>query len=326
MVMENREDLIVGVDIGGTKVAAGLVNGRGEILSRTRTSMNATGDAAQGLAAVSEAIGSLFPGDTGAMGIKAIQAIGICAPGPLNPITGVILNPPNLRCWHNYPLAAEMKKLYGVPVEVENDANAAALAEVKWGSGRGYRNVFYATIGTGIGTGIIFDGKIYHGRTGAAGEGGHMGIDSHGPVCACGKRGCIETLAAGPGIARRARQRLAEKRTSVLLELAGGDVEKVNSQMVAQAASMGDAVAAEVMSETLDLLAYWLGNIVDLLEPDIIVMGGGVSSMLAPHLEEIRQRWRGACLNPAALEIPLVIAKYGEDAGIAGAASLAPNA
>lgn len=230
--------------------------------------------------------------------------------------------PPNLASWHNYPLADEMNRLYNVQVKIDNDANAAALAEAKWGAGRGYRNIFYASIGTGIGTGIIFDGRIYHGRTGAAAEGGHVGIDSKGPLCNCGKRGCIETLAAGPAIARRARQKLSEHPRSLLHELAGGDPQAITSQMVAKAYASGDEAAKEVMRETLDLLAYWLGNIIDLLEPDVIVIGGGVSMMLAPFLNEIRYRWKGACINPAPLEIPLVLAHYGEDAGIAGAAAL----
>jgi len=317
--MKNEPRIVVGVDIGGTKVAAGLVNAAGEILARSKTPMLTTGTPSNGLAAVSTAISGLFP-DTPAQ--NQIAAIGICAPGPLNPKTGVIINPPNLTIWHNYPLADEMRRVYNVPVQVDNDANAAALAEAKWGAGRGYRNLFYATVGTGIGTGIILDGRIFHGKTGAAAEGGHLGIDCNGPVCNCGKRGCIETLAAGPAIARRARLKLAQNPNSVLWEMAGGKIQAVSSEMVGRALAMNDPVAKEVMRETLDLLAYWLGSIIDLLEPDAIVMGGGVSSLLAPFLDEIRERWRGACINPNPLDTPLVLAHYGEDAGIAGAAAL----
>jgi glucokinase len=311
------EKFIVGVDIGGTKVAAGLVNARGEIVGRTRTPMVSTDDAATGLAAVTTAIREVLKTAQGQAG-----AIGICSPGPLDPKTGVVINPPNLPCWRNFPLAAEVGRTFSVPVKVDNDANAAGLAEVLWGAGRGHRNVFYATLGTGIGTGIILDGKIYHGRTGAAGEGGHMGIDIDGPLCLCGKRGCIEFLASGTAIARRARQKLAENPTSALLEMAGGDANGVTSEMVGKACQAGDAVAKDVIKETLDVVAFWLGNIVDLLEPDVIIMGGGVSSMLAPFLDEIRQRWNGAVLNPWPDKIPLVLARYGEDAGIAGAAAL----
>jgi glucokinase len=240
----------------------------------------------------------------------------------LNPTTGVIINPPNLPIWHNYPLAEEMRRAYKVPIRVDNDANAAALAEAKWGAGRGYRNIFYATVGTGIGTGIILDGRIFHGKTGAAAEGGHLGIDYNGPLCNCGKHGCIETLAAGPAIARRARHKLEQNPKSVLWEMAGGDIQAVSSEMVGRAHALNDPVAKEVMRETLDLLAYWLGSIIDLLEPDAIVIGGGVSSLLAPFLDEIRERWRGACINPCPLDITLLLAHYGEDAGIAGAAAL----
>jgi glucokinase len=307
------------VDIGGTKVAAGLVNAEGKILTQSRNPMLTTGAPADGLTAVATAIRSLFPEG---LSQNQIKAIGICAPGPLNPKTGVVINPPNLPIWHNYPLAEEMRRLYSVPVRVDNDANAAALAEAKWGAGRAYRNFFYATVGTGIGTGIILDGRIFHGKTGAAAEGGHLGIDYNGPVCNCGKRGCIETLAAGPAIARRARQKLEKNPNSVLWEMTGGDIQAVSSEMVGRALAVNDPVAKEVMRETLDLLAYWLGSIIDLLEPEAIVIGGGVSSLLAPFLDETRERWRGALINPHPLDIPLVLAHYGEDAGIAGAAAL----
>lgn len=314
-----QDHLVVGVDVGGTKVAAGLVDCSGKIHAQSRMPMVAS-DAALGLAAVAAVIDEL---QRMSPGRDRIRPIGICAPGPLNPITGMIINPPNLPGWHKYPLADEIRRLYpGAKVKIDNDANAAALAEAKWGAGRGYPNVFYATIGTGIGTGIVFDGIVYHGRTGSATEGGHLGIDPRGPLCPCGKRGCIEVLAAGPAIARRAREKLAKCPKSVLLEMAGGNAQAITSEMVAKAYWAGDSAAKEVMVETLDLLAYWLGNVVDLVEPDVIVIGGGVSSMLAPFLDEIRSRWVGACLNPYPQDIPLVLAHYKEDAGIAGAAAL----
>jgi glucokinase len=314
-----QDNLVLGVDVGGTKVAAGLVDPAGKIHAQSRTPMVAN-DAARGLAAVAAAINELYQSSPSQNGIRPI---GICAPGPLNPTTGMIINPPNLPAWHQFPLADEVRRLYpGATVKIDNDANAAALAEAKWGAGRGYPNVFYATIGTGIGTGIVFDGFVYHGRTGSATEGGHLGIDPRGPLCPCGKRGCIEVLAAGPAIARRAREKLCHGAKSLLLEMAGGNAQSITSEMVGKAYWANDVVAKEVMKETLDLLAYWLGNVVDLVEPDVIVIGGGVSSMLAPFLDEIRGRWTGACLNPYPQDIPLVLAHYKEDAGIAGAAAL----
>src|SRR5271165_6525882 len=278
---------LIGVDIGGTKVAAGLVNAAGEITFQTRTPM-VSNDAAAGLAAVVSAIDSVRADSNSHS--NPIAGIGICAPGPLDPRTGIVINPPNLPGWRNFPLAAEISKAYCIPVRVDNDGNAAALAEALWGAGRGYRSVFCATIGTGIGTGIVFDGRIYHGRTGAAAEGGHNTIDYHGPRCGCGKLGCIEILASGPAIARRASEKIAKSgKASTILDLAGGRVDRITSEMVGKAYAAGDVLAKEVLQETAELLTVWLGNIVDLLEPDVMIIGGGAGAMLRPFFGEIEE-------------------------------------
>src|ERR1017187_3677474 len=156
-----RDGLVIGVDVGGTKIAAGLVDQHGQITSQTRAPRASTSTAAAGLASVILAIDELFVNDPKTKG--RIRGIGICAPGPLDPTTGVIINPPNVPCWRDFPLAEKVSENYEVPVRVDNDANAAALAETRWGAGSGYRNLFYATIGTGIGTGIVFDGHVHHG-------------------------------------------------------------------------------------------------------------------------------------------------------------------
>ena len=315
MIEPKAKAPVLGVDVGGTKVAVGLVDREGKILSQSRKPMVATGTADAGLQAVIGAIDSLaVPG--------GVHSIGICAPGPLDPKTGVVLNPPNLPCWRNFPLVDRIVQKYQVPVKVDNDANVAALAETIWGAARGYRYVFYATIGTGIGTGIVFDGRVYHGNTGSAGEGGHVSIDYRGPLCPCGKRGCIEVLAAGPAIGARARAKLASGARSSILDLAKGDVATVTSESVAKAYASGDPLAKEILLETVEVLTPWLGNIVDLLDPDVLVMGGGVAAMLKPFFDEIKNRLPAWCVNPRASEIPLVMAHYGADAGIAGGAAL----
>jgi glucokinase len=316
-----RADFTLGVDVGGTKVAAGLVDARGTILFQTRVTMPAREDAAAGFAAVEHAINAVFAAQPQAR--ATVTGIGICAPGPLDPIRGVVLNPPNLPCWRNFPLAAEVQRAFHVCVKVDNDANAAALAEAAWGAGVGFRNVLYATLGTGIGTGIIFDRRIYHGRTGSAAEGGHVSIDYNGPRCGCGKRGCIEALCSGPAIAQRARTRLAESNApSRMRELAGGNLEKLTAETVAEAFREGDALAREVLEATADLLTVWLGNLIDLLEPDVIVFGGGVAQLMSeffPRMQTELPKWS---INSRCCEIPLLLAKYGSDAGIAGAAAL----
>ena len=309
---------ILGVDIGGTKVAVGLVDHDGTILTQGRKPMVANGSAEAGFEAVVAAIDFLTSAAP-----DGIHSIGICAPGPLDPKTGVVLNPPNVPCWRNFPLAEKIVAQYHVPVKVDNDANAAALAETRWGAARGFHYVFYATIGTGIGTGIVLDGRIYHGHSGSAGEGGHMSIDYRGPVCGCGKHGCIEALAAGPAIGGRARAKLAEgNSSSAILDLAGGNIATVASEHVGRAFAAGDPLAREILQETVELLAPWLGNVVDLLDPDVLVIGGGVASMLKPFFADLKQLLPRWCVNPRVSEIPLVMAHYGADAGIAGGAAL----
>jgi glucokinase len=312
-----QKNLFVGVDVGGTKVAAGLVNSNGEILWHTRVPMISNSSPEEGLNAVLSAISQ-----TTSQSANAITGIGICAPGPLDPRSGVILNPPNVPCWRNFPLAEAVRKVQSVPVKVDNDANAAALAEARWGAARGHTNVFYATIGTGIGTGIVFDGKIYHGRTGSAGEGGHVSIDYRGPACRCGKPGCIEILASGTAIASRARDEIREGRKSSMLEFAGGDLEAITGEVVGKASETGDPLAREILSDTIEMLALWLSNMVDLFDPEIIVIGGGAAAMLRPFFVQLRQRVPKYAVNPWASEVPIVEARYGADAGIAGGAAL----
>jgi glucokinase len=325
MAQTDTSARVIGVDVGGTKVAAGFVDPQGEIHEHTRVAMNSHGTAAEGFAAVTAAIDELRKLVPGASGVAT--RIGICAPGPLDPHTGVVLNPPNVPCWRNFPLAAEVTRRYGGSVKVENDAKAAGLAEALWGAGRGYRHVFYTCIGTGFGAGILIDGRIYHGRTGAAAEAGHVTIDYHGARCGCGKKGCIEALASGTAIGKKARAKLAEaaERKSKMFDLAGGDVNAVTSEIVAQAHATGDALANEILLETVEVLTVWLGNMVDLLEPDVIIIGGGVATMLSPFFGEIRKRLPDWCLNSRCLEIPLVTARYGTHSGIAGGAALCVN-
>jgi glucokinase len=320
--MKSIEPLYLGVDVGGTKVAAGLVTPRGEILSKIRLPMSSREDGAAGLRSVEKAIDEALDAEPARK--TSVAGIGIVTPGPVDPLKGIVVNPGNLPCWRNYPLAAEIKKSRGLPTILDNDANAAALAEARWGAGAGYPTVFYVTIGTGIGTGLVLDGCIYHGRTGAAGEGGHVSIDYRGPVCPCGKRGCIEALAAGPAVACRARERLQAGgiECGAMLALAGGGPAAVTAEMVAKAWRDGDALATAILEETADLLAIWLGNMIDLFDPHVIVVGGGMSDLIAGWFGRIREQVPKWSVNSRCGEIPLIRAHYGEESGIAGAAAL----
>lgn len=320
--MDVSDKLVLGVDIGGTKVAAGLVNGAGEIVAKTRVPMHVAGTASQALDCVYQAIDkglALSPAK------EKVSAIGLSSPGPLDPHTGIVLHTPNLPCWVNFPLRRNVEQHYGMPVRLDNDANAAGLAEAAWGAGAGHNSVFYVTIGTGVGTAIILDGNVLYGRTGTAAEGGHMTIDFHAPVrCGCGKRGCLESMASGPAMALRAQQHVANDGASgaALLALADGEVAGISTEAVVKASRSGDPLARHVVQETVDLLTIWLGNVVDLLEPEVIVIGGGLGSQIPEWFEGIRSALPEWSINTRANEIPILPAKYGADAGIAGSAAL----
>jgi glucokinase len=220
-----------------------------------------------------------------------VRAIGICAPGPLNPKTGVVINPPNLPGWRNVPLADIVSEKFELPCSVENDANAAGLAEALYGAARGYSSVFYVTLSTGIGAGIILDGRIYHGKNGAAAEGGHVSIDYRSPaICNCGVPGCIEALASGSALAAR-----------------GLDPRKLKECE---------------LDELADMIGAWLGGVVSLLDPDVIVVGGGLSRIGKPLFTRLRRIAPRRTINQFAAQTPIVPAALAENVGVLGAASV----
>jgi glucokinase len=205
--------------------------------------------------------------------------------GPLDPLRGVVLNPPNLPGWRDVPLAQLTRDRFGLPVTLENDCNAAALAEALYGAGAGYAHVFYAAIGTGIGSGIVLDGRIFRGAHGAGAEAGHMSIDYRSAIqCGCGASGCIEALASG---------------------------------------RVFDDAEEEELDELIERLGAWLGGVISLLDPGIVVIGGGVAQMgdsLFGRLRTAAPRWT---VNPYAREIQIVPAKLGPEAGVIGAVAVA---
>src|SRR5207237_10456553 len=169
----------------------------------------------------------------------------------------IVLQTPYVTCWIDFPLRREIEQRYGLPVRLDNDANAAGLAEATWGAGAGHNSVFYVTIGTGVGTAIILNGRVLYGRTGTAAEGGHMTIDFRAPVrCGCGKHGCLESMASGPAMALRAQEKVLNDGTSgaAMLALADGVIDRIDAEMVAKASQSNDPLAREVMQDTIDLL------------------------------------------------------------------------
>jgi glucokinase len=315
--------LIVGIDVGGTKVAGGLVTLKGRLVK----SLVVPTHAEKGFkTSYSQIIYLIERLSKLAGGKDNVVGIGVCAPGPLNPKTGLIINPPNLPGWRNVQFAHMLQSHFHLPARVENDANAAGLAEVLFGAAVGYRDVFYVTVSTGIGTGVIINKKIYHGKNGVAGEGGHVSIDFRSPYrCGCGTLGCIEALAAGPAMARRACVALEQEHSkpSLLRELSAGDFRKITPLMIQEAARRGDTLANSIIDKTGFYLGVWLGGMMSLFDPEAIIIGGGVAQIGKLLFEKIRQTIPDYTINRRFVEeLPILPAKLQTNVGVYGAASV----
>jgi glucokinase len=236
---------------------------------------------------------------------------------------GIVFLSHHVPGWENIPLRDWLRRRFGVPVAVDNDANVAALGEWRFGAGQGYCSLLYVTVSTGIGGGWILDGRIYHGADSLAGEIGHMTIQPGGPVCACGRRGCLEAVAAGPAVARRAQVRLtAEPQAGeVLRKLVDGDVKAVTAKHVSQAVEAGDELARQVLEEAAQALGFGLGCAIALMNPERIVVGGGVAKSGERYFEAVRAAARANVLP--GMKVEIVPAVLGDDAPLWGAIALA---
>jgi glucokinase len=302
-------DVIVGVDIGGTKSAVVLARKDGEILRRRgeatlpeertpRETLHRLADFARAL--MQEA--NLTRQD--------MIGVGASCGGPLDSAKGIVYAPPNLPGWEAVPVRQILEEELQMPVRVENDANATALAEWQFGAGKGTRNLVFMTMGTGIGAGLILDGRLFRGANDLAGEVGHQTIMMNGPLCKCGKRGCLEALASGPAIARIAQESMMYGRHKRVLALAGGKPAGITAQHVVEAAKEGDPFALRVLNEVGTYMGVGIANLIQILNPERVVLG-----TIAVHagdlvLEPIRKAvaeyaWERSCsvceIVPAAL-------------------------
>ncbi|MGQ9780581.1 MAG: ROK family protein [Bacillota bacterium] len=311
-------DLTVGVDLGGTKIAAILVDGAGNVLNELRRPT----EAERGREVVLENIVAAVRAVAGE-NFGRVAAVGLGAPGPLNRREGVIYQAPNLPGWQDVPVVRLLREELGCPVFLENDANAAGFGEWALGAGRGTQDMIYLTVSTGIGGGLILGGRIHHGRDDGAGEVGHMTVLPDGPRCGCGRRGCWEALASGTAIARAMVEALAEGRKSRVLELAGGDPSAVDAALVARAAREGDALAREVLERAFYYLAVGIVNLIHLLNPEAVVIGGGVAKMGEELFGPVRRMVAERAYPAMVRDLPIVPAALGDRAGVIGAAMVA---
>ncbi len=315
---------VIGVDIGGTKIATGLVSEDGKLKQKVVLPTFS----AKGFEASLEQVYASIEGlmKLSKVGWKAVEGIGVCAPGPLDPLKGVVHNPPNLKGWKEVPLVSLLRKKFKKKTKLENDANAAGMAEKIWGAAKGYKHVLYVTVSTGIGTAIIINGKIFHGKNGMAGEGGHVSIkyDDKYAKCNCGNIGCIEALASGPYTVKRLLRRL-KKNPSIktnIVDMVDGELDDITMMTIGEAAREGDQFALETIQEEGQLIGIWLGNMISMLDPEVVVIGGGVSLLGNLIFKDIRKAAVAHTLNIFADKTPIVQAKLKRDVGILGAASV----
>lgn len=320
-----RGPLIAGVDIGGTKLAVGAADSSGRLLAHCRLpSLASRGPDAVVAdiirmvnAAVSVAKGRLSDGRAD------LSFLGVASPGPLSQTRGVILSTPNMPGWEDYPLMAKLGEAFHCPAVLENDANAAGLGEALFGAGKGRRFVAYFTISTGIGGGFVQNGRVLHGVDGNAAEFGHtIVVPWDGAMCGCGRPGHLEAYANGAAVARRAREHLASGEASTLLDIAGS-VDAILPQHIAQAATDGDMLCQAVWEETAAFLAIGIVNVVHSFNPDVVVLGGGITNVGELLLAPVRRAVEARVMPDYRDTFTIERAALGDTVGVMGAIGLA---
>lgn len=311
--------LYLGLDLGGTKIAAALVTGRGEVRARREAP---TPQGPEAVLAALTRIAEEISSEAG-LSLSRLAGVGVGAPGPVDFAAGVLVEPPNLPGFASVPLGALLEDRLGLGVRLDNDANAAGLGEARFGAGRGASPLVYLTVSTGIGGAILLGGELLRGARGAAGELGHLVIQPEGPPCGCGGQGCLEALASGTAIAREARLALGRGEPSLLSEEFGKDRTGPTAKAVAEAAARGDALSLRVLGQAFAYLGLGVASLVNVLNPARIVVGGGLSALGEGLLEPIREGILRHSNRVAAESVSVVIAALGRDAGVVGAATLA---
>ncbi len=312
---------VLAIDLGGTNIRPALISDKGELIAKNYSPTLASQGPPAVIDRIFSAIDSLV--SSASMGLSQLHSISVAAAGAINTDEGIVTLSPRLRDWHDIPLRDIVIERYGVRTFLVNDANAAALGEHCFGAGRGVSNLIYLTVSTGIGGGIIIDNKLYSGQCGSAGEIGHMTIDVNGPKCNCGNTGCLEMLASGTAVAREAIRRIGCGEKSSLTGMMGGKIEDITAKEVSVAAQSGDSLALEVISQAATYLGIGLVNLVNIFNPEMIIIGGGLSKMGDLLLEPVRRVVAERAFPLSAQAVRIVPAQLGDDAGVFGAAVFA---
>jgi glucokinase len=304
------------VDLGGTRIRAARCRADGTIEARTEQFTRAEEGANAVVERIAESLREIWPTK------GKVASIGVVAPGPVDPFTGVIFLAPNIPGFVNLPLRDWLQAIFKVPVIIGNDANLAGLAEWRYGAARGHGHMVFLTVSTGIGGGVIMGGHLLVGSRGLAGELGHVKIDYHGAPCQCGSVGCVESLASGTGLVRQVRERLAAGENSLVMDIVSGNLEAINVEVIAQAAQQGDALANTVLDDSFYALGMAVVSFLHSYNPSIVVIGGGVSNLGERMFKPVRDTVNRHVMDPAYV-CPIVPAQLSSDVGLLGALALA---
>ncbi len=318
---DTRHPWVIGVDLGATKIALGLLNHDNHIVARRRIPTRAHEGPQRVVERISQSVTEL----KGDMPARArIAALGLCCPGPIDYETGMIIDPPNLPGLHHTPLRHMLAERLNFPVYLEHDAKAAALGEFHYGAGRSERSMVYIVLGTGVGAAIIIDGQLYRGIHNTAGEVGHITLDRHGPLCACGSRGCVETYTSGPWLARRYEQALNEGRHKT--SEGGENAGRMTGERVAQRAYEGDALAKQIITQAGEALGVAVASMAMILDIELYVIGSSVAQCGNLLLEPARKTMPHYAYQSVASRVRIVTTELWDDGPILGCAWMARHA
>lgn len=312
---------VLTADLGGTKMVIALVSPDGKIIDRFRQPTLAKEGPETVIERLYSSIDLLL--DRNNILPRQLEAMSLGIAGIIDIRNGIVDKAPNLPGWENLKLRDKIYNRYVVPVHILNETDAAALGEHRYGAGKGLKNIVLITLGTGIGGGLVLDGKLFLGSSGSAFEIGHMVIKDDGPECGCGKNGCLETLASGTAIGREARRRITEGETSMLTDMVKGSIENITAEKVHKAAKQGDPLALRILAGASYYLGLGMINIVSIINPEMIIVSGSVARIGNLLLDPVRKMVRDKTFALMVKDLKIVRARLGEDAGLLGAAAYA---